>query len=120
LEFISHYIELLQIRYKDGLLININLSADARDKGIAMVTLQMLIDNAIKHNIVQAATPLHITISDEGQYLVVSNNKQVRRQIETSNRHGLEHLRKLYSFLTSLPVIVEDTPEYYTIKIPLL
>lgn len=120
LEFISHYIELLQIRYKDGLSININLSADARDKGIAMVTLQMLIDNAIKHNIVQAATPLHITISDEGQYLVVSNNKQVRRQIETSNRHGLEHLRKLYSFLTSLPVIVEDTPEYYTIKIPLL
>ena len=85
-----------------------------------MVTLQMLIDNAIKHNIVQPSNPLKVIIWDEGDYLVVYNNKQLRRQIETSNARGLVQLSQLYSYLSDKPVVVEDNHEHYTIKIPLL
>lgn len=120
LEFISHYIELLHIRYAAGLHIHHTISEAAADKGIVMVTLQMLIDNAIKHNIVQPNAPLKITIWDEGDYLHVHNNKQLRRQIETSNGQGLAQLKKLYGFITRRQIIIEDAEEHYTIKIPLL
>ncbi len=120
LEFIEHYIELLQIRYGKGIVIHTKVSEDAQDKGIVMVTLQMLIDNAIKHNSVQASAPLKIVIWDGADYLIVHNNKQVRKQIETSNGTGLNQLRELYGYLTDKEIIIEDKDDHYTIKIPLL
>lgn len=120
LEFIKHYIELLHIRHAKGLQITYTLSPAALDKGVVMVTLQLLIDNAIKHNIVQPLSPLHIQITDANDYLVVKNNRQLRKQIETSNGHGLKQLQQLYSYLSQVPVVVEDEEEYFTIKIPLL
>jgi len=119
-QFIGHYIELLHIRYDGGLHIKVNVSDEAKDKGIVMVTLQMLIDNAIKHNIVQRESPLDVQVTDDGEYLIVQNNKQVRGQIETSNGQGLNQLGQLYSFHTGKPVIIDNTTERYTIKIPLL
>ncbi|WP_276134979.1 sensor histidine kinase [Polluticoccus soli] len=120
LEFISHYIELLQIRYGAGINIHHNISAAAKERGIVMVTTQMLIDNAIKHNIINPNHPLKIIIWDEGDYLQVYNNKQLRRQIETSNKQGLAQLQQLYSYHSGKPVIIDDNDEHFTIKIPLL
>jgi two-component system LytT family sensor kinase len=120
LEFIEHYMQLLHIRYENSLNIHYKVSSSAKEKGIVMVTLQMLIDNAIKHNIVQKDQPLNIVIWDEHEYLVVYNNKQLRKQIETSNSQGLKQLVQLYSYLTAKPVIVEDNHEHFTLKLPLL
>lgn len=120
LEFIAHYIQLLQVRYGAALVIRQDVNEAGREKGIVMITLQMLIDNAIKHNVVQESQPLHIYISTDEQYLEVRNNKQLRKQIETSNGKGLEHLGKLYAFLTDMPVIVDESEDLYSIKIPLL
>ncbi|HTM93804.1 MAG TPA: histidine kinase, partial [Flavisolibacter sp.] len=78
MDFIGHYKELLRIRYNTGLMIEDLLSEDAKEKGIVMVTLQLLIDNAVKHNIVSTNEPLRIIIGDEGNYLVVKNNIQLR------------------------------------------
>lgn len=119
-EFIEHYIYLLQIRYKDLLLIDINLSEIALEKGIVMVTLQMLIDNAIKHNSLQQNNPLRILIWDDGSNLYVKNNKQLRKQIETSNKQGLQQLRELYSFLIAQPIIIHDLETEFEIRLPLL
>ena len=118
--FIQHYISLLQIRYKEAIHIELRLSAAAMDKGIVMVTLQMLIDNAIKHNIVQTNMPLKIVVYDEGDCLYIRNNKQLRKQIETSTRHGLKQLQELYIFLTEKPVTINDSPESFEINLPLL
>lgn len=120
LEFIGHYIELLQIRYGKGLSIHTTISNDAKEKGIVMITLQMMIDNALKHNIVQDAAPLKIIIWDEAEYIVVHNNKQLRKQIETANGTGLKQLKHLYSYLTDKEIVIEENEEHYTIKIPLL
>jgi two-component system LytT family sensor kinase len=118
--FIQHYISLLQIRYKEALDIKLNISETALEKGIVMVTLQMLIDNAIKHNSVQAGQPLQICISNEGDWLCIGNNKQLRKQIETSNGHGLKQLQELYAFLTEKPVLIKDTENKFEVKLPLL
>nr|WKN35713.1 histidine kinase [Tunicatimonas sp. TK19036] len=120
LDFITHYIELLHIRYGKGLCIQTQVSPDAQEKGIVTVTLQMLIDNAIKHNVVQSSSPLKICIKDEGDYLIVHNNKQLRTHIGSSNGMGLQQLRQLYAYLTDAPLMVEDCKECYSIKIPLL
>lgn len=120
LEFIRHYINLLHIRYGQGLNIHYTISDAAKERGIVMVTLQMLIDNAVKHNIVQASTPLKVIIWDEGDYLIVHNNKQLRTQIETSNGQGIVQLKQLYAFLSDKSILIEDNKEHYTIKIPLL
>lgn len=120
LEFISHYVELLQIRYGAGLSIEHAISVYAAEKGIVMITLQMLIDNAIKHNSVQVNAPLNIKIWDENGYLNMRNNKQLKKQMDTSNGQGIVQLQKLYSYLTHKKIYIEDTEEDYTIKLPLL
>lgn len=120
LNFIDNYIKLLHLRYADGLQLHYNISARAKEKGIVMVTLQMLIDNAIKHNMVLPAQPLKIIIWDENDYIIVHNNKQLRGQIETSNGKGLQQLKDLYSFLSDKQIVIEDNVEHFTIKLPLL
>ena len=120
IQFIEHYIELVHVRYADGLNIQLDISEEAKDKGIVMVTLQMLIDNAIKHNIVQKEAPLLIKITDDAEYLIVRNNKQLRKQIDTSNGQGLMQLSQLYSYHTGKPIIINNEQDTYTIKIPLL
>lgn len=120
LAFIDHYISILKIRYKEALDIDINISKTAREKGIVMVTLQMLIDNAIKHNIVQSAAPLKIQIWDNDDSLHIKNNKQLRKQIETSNGHGLWQLQELYSFITDKEIVIHDSECNFEINLPLL
>jgi sensor histidine kinase YesM len=120
INFIGHYISLLQIRYKDAIDIKLDISEAGMEKGIVMVTLQMLIDNAVKHNSVQTGMPLRVWIWDEGDILHIHNNKQLRKQIETSNKHGLKQLKELYSFLTPRPVIVTERAEDFEINLPLL
>jgi LytS/YehU family sensor histidine kinase len=120
IDFIGHYISLLQIRYNSVLEINMNISSPAREKGIVMVTLQMLIDNAIKHNALHTENQLKIRIWDEDDYLHIHNTKQLRKQIETSNKQGLQQLKDLYSYLTNKSVIINDAEKSFEINLPLL
>lgn len=120
LDFLAHYIALLEIRFDKALVIDIQVHEAAREKGIAMVTLQMLIDNAVKHNEVHPENPLYIHISEKDGYLEVRNNKQVRRQLAHSDKQGLEQLKSLYTFLSERPVIVKDETDTFTVALPLL
>ncbi|MEO6288284.1 MAG: histidine kinase [Ginsengibacter sp.] len=120
IDFIGHYISLLKLRYPQVFEISIHVSEPAMEQGIVMVTLQMLIDNAIKHNSLQQEAPLKLCIWDENESLYVRNNKQSRKQIETSNKHGLQQLKDLYLYLSKQKIIVDETKEDFTIILPLL
>ena len=120
LNFIQHYLSLLKIRHKEGIDVRIRISDDGMDKGIVMVTLQMLIDNAIKHNIVQPASPLAIEIFDADGYLHIRNNKQLKRQIELSSKQGLDQLRQLYKYLTDKQVVINEHDHQFEVNLPLL
>lgn len=119
-EFIRHYIALLHIRYGDAVKISLDISEQGNEKGIVMVTLQMLMDNAIKHNIVQADIPLMINMYDDTGFLYVHNNKQLRKQIDNSTKHGLLQLKQLYSYLSDKPVTVKEDEKNFEVKLPLL
>lgn len=100
LEFIKNYVFLLSTRFDEMLKIEFQISEDSLDKKIAPVTLQILIENALKHNVISADRPLTIRIWADDKYLKVENNLQLKKQVETSNRQGLQNLKNLYSFLS--------------------
>ncbi|UFH52310.1 sensor histidine kinase [Spirosoma sp. KNUC1025] len=120
LTFIKNYVSLLQTRFDGAFIVQCKLSDDTLEHQIVPVTLQILIENAIKHNTISEARPLTVTISEHDGYLDVSNPIQRKRQVETSNKLGLENLKLLYSYLSPEPVEIEETETVFRVRIPLL
>ena len=120
LEFVNLYVTLQQTRFKKGLNIDIHIPEEFHHSKIAPVTLQNLIENALKHNIIDADSPLIIEIYIEDEYIVVKNNLQLKNKVESSNKKGLKQFETLYSYLIDKPIFVEETSNYFTIKIPLI
>jgi ligand-binding sensor domain-containing protein len=120
IEFVQLYINLQQTRFKKGLQVNINVPDEYHHFKIAPVTLQNLIENAIKHNIIDIASPLRINIYIDDDYIVVKNNLQKKNVVETSNKKGLARFTSLYRYLSELPVVIEETEKAFQIKIPLI
>lgn len=120
LEFIQNYVFLLKTRYEKALTIAIDVRADAMERTIVPVTLQILIENAIKHNVVDQNSPLSIDIASIGNYLIVSNNLQNKKIVEASNKQGLDNLKSLYRFMTDNPVMIEQTDTRFSVKVPLV
>ena len=79
-----------------------------------------LVENSIKHNIVDSETPLKIDIYTEDDYLVVRNNLQRKKFVETSNKQGLDNLISLYHYLSEKPLAIDETEHFFTVKIPLI
>ncbi|MCY7359085.1 MAG: histidine kinase [Rudanella sp.] len=122
LTFTSAYIYLLEQRFGANLTVRITLSDQARRQYLVPVVLQMLIENAVKHNIVSAGKPLLVHIYDEqAEVLVVQNDLQLRTDgAHESTGLGLPNIGHRYAFLTDRPFVVERTDGRFTVKIPLL
>lgn len=120
LQFVSHYIQLQQARFESGLEVHINIPESQQHRRVAPVTLQNLVENAIKHNIIDDETPLVIHIFTDAGFLVVQNNLQLKKYVETSNKQGLKQLQSLYRYLTGEPVQVHRSDTHFTVKIPLI
>jgi LytS/YehU family sensor histidine kinase len=119
-DFITSFIFLLKTRFIDAVEFTIQLADQDREKEIVPVTLQILIENAIKHNIASKETPLTISIRANGGFLFIENNLNRKAQVETSNKQGLENLKSLYQYLTDKHVEIIETPHSFTVKVPLL
>lgn len=120
LEFIRNYVFLVETRFASVLTITFRIDDKAKEKAIVPVTLQILIENALKHNVADKDRPLSILIESNDEYLVVSNNLQPRKLVETSNKQGLENLKSLYAFLTSKPVLIQSTNNQFSVSVPLV
>lgn len=90
------------------------------DREIVPVTLQILIENAVKHNIVCTDEPLVISISSDEQFIDVTNNLHKKNLVETSNRQGLRNLKTLYQYLAKAPLEIIETENSFSVKIPLI
>ncbi|MBX3257869.1 MAG: histidine kinase [Chitinophagaceae bacterium] len=121
IQFSEIYIKLQKTRFEKALQIMIYIREEHLDRKIAPVTIQNLLENAIKHNIVTEEDPLLIEIyTNEANQLVVKNNLNIKHFVETSNRQGLASLRSLYSYFSDRAVEIESTETYFTVKVPLL
>ena len=120
LDFIKSFLFLQKMRFDKSLEIEVKIEKKKLNKALPPFGLQLLIENAIKHNIISEEAPLKIVISNEGDYLQVQNNLQLRGEHGESTGIGLKNLKARYNLLTDLPVIIEETAAHYTAKIPLI
>jgi sensor histidine kinase YesM len=119
LEFIESYIGLHKERLGDGLQVESTISKEAIDKEIAPLTLQLLFENAIKHNVTSRETPLKIVIDSDSEYLTVTNTLNLRDS-SYSTKTGLKNLVKRYEMLTSKEIVVQHNDDVFEVKVPLL
>ncbi len=119
LRFLNAYLFLQQIRFGDKLQIKIELNGI--ESQVAPLAFQMLIENAIKHNVIALDDPLIINVYSANDYLVVENNFQKKTVLkEDSPGIGLDNIRKRYSFLSDRPIEVIETEKLFTVKLPIL
>lgn len=120
LEVLKAYAFLLQTRFGHNLEIDINVADEKLQKRIVPLSLQLLMENAIKHNIVSADKPLKIDVYAENGSLVVSNNLQKKNQLHESTGIGLDNIRNRYKLLSDKIVEVTESGDNFTVSIPLL
>jgi len=121
LDFIQPYIFLLEKRFAEGLVIKVNIAESYKDQYIIPASLQMLIENAIKHNVVSRNKPLLIDVHSNGNNtIVVSNNLQAKQTVENSTGIGLQNIIKRYRLVSNKAVTIIKDENNFTVALPLL
>ena len=116
----ENYIKLQHARFGNGFGVQFNVPEEYQHRKIVPVTLQNLVENAIKHNIIDEDSPLVLNIFVQDDCIVVQNNLQRKNYVETSNKQGLANLQSLYHYLCDKPVEIITDKKFFTIKIPLI
>ncbi|MBT1695775.1 histidine kinase [Fulvivirgaceae bacterium PWU4] len=120
LRFLRAYLFLQQIRFGNKLVVEIDIQNDSEIR-IAPLALQMLLENAIKHNVVSEDDPLLIRVYTNSHYIIVENNIQKKAMLgEPSLGVGLENIRKRYEFLSTTRVEVNEDQSRFQVKLPVL
>jgi hypothetical protein len=118
-KFLDSYLYLQQIRF--GEKLNLKVSLENATGHVAPLALQMLIENAIKHNVIAEDQPLFINVKVESGFIVVENNLQQKNiPSEGSSGIGLENIQKRYEFLSNQKVIIENTGDVFRVKLPVI
>jgi len=121
LDFIKNILFLLQARYGQAIRVNISEEVDSLQTDIAPLTLQLLIENAIKHNQFSVDVPLTINIFlQDNKWLVVRNNKNPKRTQEPGAQLGLKNIAQRYSLLSGNKPVIDNGSDYFEVKIPLM
>jgi two-component system, LytTR family, sensor kinase len=118
LEFLKAYTFLLKERFGDNLRVKIKDLEHHSDTAIVPLSLQMLFENAIKHNVISTEKPLDIEVFAQNGHLVVRNNLQRKNQVMDSTGVGLQNIRDRYRMLTDRDVEVIASQQYFTVALP--
>ena len=121
LSFLNAYVFLLKERFEENLQVEMDIPKARLSDQIIPLSLQILFENAIKHNVISSSKPLTIKvlINDEGK-LVVENNLQKKKQIKDSTKFGLENIKNRYRFFSNEAVDVIATSSSFMVSLPLL
>lgn len=120
LRIIESYIFLVETRFANNLQFKITVDEESKQKEIPPLALQMLIENAIKHNVVSRSKPLLIEIFVEEEFLVVKNNLQRKSSTEFSSKIGLKNIMSRYNYLSEKQVKLKESESTFEVRIPLL
>jgi len=120
LKFIESYNHLLKTRFGEGYQPEINISKEMKNYKLPPMTLQLLVENAVKHNVVSPDRPLRLQLYTKDQDLVITNNLQPRSKIMHSTGVGLENIKSKYKLLHQSEIRINKTDKDFTITLPLL
>ena len=120
LAFVEAYSYQFKIRYADKIFFDINISDDYLDHMLPSLSLQPLIDNAVKHNAITSRHPMHISIYVEDGMLIVSNPKSPLVEPAQGTGIGLSNLNSRWELIAGKSIEIVDTKESFMVKLPLL
>jgi len=119
IEFVKQYFNIQKVRDNDKVSLEIDLK-DAGKFKIVPVSLQILVENALKHNSRSEKMPLKIRIERSNDYIVISNNIQRKNILENSSKTGLLNLRERVRLIINKDLIIEDDNNLFIVKIPVI
>ncbi|MBN4085301.1 2TM domain-containing protein [Flavobacteriaceae bacterium AH-315-B10] len=120
LEFAKTYMSLLKMRFEDSIIFDIPEKASNPESKVVPLSLQLLLENAVKHNIVTANKPLHIKIYEANGTLVVENNLQPKQIVKKGSGVGLSNIMQRYNLLTNKKVNINQEAKSFAVSIPML
>lgn len=121
IEFLSNFFYLLKIRFDDAVNMNIEIKSIAAEAlFLPPISLQVLLENAIKHNELSVANPLTVQVSLSSSYVVIKNRLLQKKYKAASTGTGLNNLDNRYKLLTGKNIIVYKNNEHFTVKLPLI
>lgn len=120
LDFIKNYMEILILRFGKGLSFKIEVGDDYLSYKIPPMTLQLLVENAVKHNIITLSSPLSIQVYIENGLLCVSNNVNPRSHVEYSNGIGLNNLNEKFRFIANKSIDISTDNSVYIVRLPIV
>jgi sensor histidine kinase YesM len=118
--FLRAYLSLLQLRFEDNLQVNINIDEALYNKMIFPLSLQLLVENAVKHNVVTRESPLQVQIYSKGESIVVENRINLRSTTDGVSQYGLAHLSKLYQLHYNQDIDITNTTTIFSVSLPLI
>ena len=120
LSFLDAYVYLNEVRFRENFNVNLSLNKNIYHHRLPALSLQLLVENAIKHNVASPEHPLTIDIYQDGSHLTVQNNKKKKNTLQHSTRLGLQNIIKRYQLLSEEAVQILDEDDTFLVKIPLL
>ena len=121
LRFIDHYFHLLKTRFGDSTGLRVLAGEDEMEKLLPPLTLQLLVENAIKHNVLLPDDPLLISISTTpGSWLKVSNSIRLKSVKQETGKLGLRNIREKYRLLGQYEIVVHNGPDLFEVSVPLI
>ena len=120
LEFAQLYMTLIKMRFEDSIVFSIPTAISNPEAKVVPLSLQLLLENAVKHNQVTPTKKLYITIYEENGNLVIKNNVQPKQVVKASTGVGLRNIRQRYYLLTNRPVTIHQDEKEFSISIPML
>jgi len=120
LNFARTYMSLLKMRFEDSIIFEIPDKALNPESRVVPLSLQLLLENAVKHNMVTSTKPLHIKIYEDNGHLVVMNNLQLKQIVKKSSGIGLENIKQRYKLLSDKKVIINEREKDFAVAIPML
>ena len=120
IDFAKTYCELLKTRFEDAVTFEFNISEEDKKGFVVPLSLQLLLENSIKHNFATSSKPLNIKIFTEKGNLIIENNLQTRELPNTSTGVGLANIVSRYNLLTERNVFVEKSETFFRVKLPIL
>lgn len=119
MDFVSNYLSLLSIRFASHLSVELSLEEKDQNYQLVPMTLQILLENAIKHNVIDSDHPMTIKIRSQDEWMEVWNSLHRKQRVEGSNGKGLANLSSLYEFLGGRPMEIQQGEHYFSVRVPL-
>ncbi|WP_116787290.1 2TM domain-containing protein [Flavobacterium psychrotrophum] len=120
LAFAKTYMNLLKMRFENSVFYEVQENLTNHDAMVVPLSLQLLLENTVKHNVVSQQKPLRIRIFEQNGYLVVQNDYQKKEVLQDRRGVGLQNIISRYAIVTARKVQIEQDEKHFTVKLPML